>query len=282
MILITGGSGRIGRRAAELLGQRGCALRVMTRDPQRIPRAASKEIVRGDFAVPATLIEAFAGISSALVISGSGKPGERAQLHRNAFEAAAQAGVRHVVYLSLQGASPDSNYPFNRDHAVSERYLAATGLPHTILRDSFYLDMFLDKFDAEGVVRGPAGEGRAAFVSREDVAQVAAEALISLPGGIHDVTGPQALHVADVARRLSVMTGRPLRYENESVEDGRARLSRSGMPDWKVDLELGWFVAIAAGELENTSDTVLRFTGRSPQTLEKYLMEFPDLLRTVG
>lgn len=279
MILITGGSGHIGRRTAELLGQL-CALRIMTRDPQKIPKATAKDVVRGDFSEPSTLNHAFAGTSIALVISGSGKPGQRAQLHRNAFEAAARAHVQHVVYLSLQGASPNSKYPFNRDHYLSEQYLAETGLPHTILRSSFYMDMFLDKFDSEGVIRGPAGTGRAAFVSREDVAQVAAQVLIRPRGGTHDVTGARALNVTDVARRISLVSGRWLRYENQTMEATRIRLNKAGLPAWQVDLELGWFMAIAAGELEHTSDTVLRFTGMKPLTFEKYFMGFPHLLRS--
>jgi uncharacterized protein YbjT (DUF2867 family) len=166
MFLITGASGRVARRAAELLAQRGFGLRLMTRTPQHAPRLEGVEVVRGDFAEPATLDGAFAGVSNALVVSGSGRPGERARLHRNAFEAAARARVGHVVYLSLQGASPSSRYPFSRDHFLSEQYLAGIGIPYTVLRNAFYLDMFLEKFDADGVMRGPATETRGAFVCR--------------------------------------------------------------------------------------------------------------------
>ena len=147
MFLITGASGRVARRVAELLAQRGFGLRLMTRTPQRAPRLEGVEVVRGDFAAPATLDDAFAGVSNALVVSGSGRPGERARLHENAFEAAARACVGHVVYLSLQGASSISRYPFSRDHKLSEQYLAAIGIPYTVLRNAFYLDMFLEKFD---------------------------------------------------------------------------------------------------------------------------------------
>jgi uncharacterized protein YbjT (DUF2867 family) len=72
MFLITGASGRVARRAAELLAQRGFGLRLMTRTPQRAPKLEGVEVVRGDFAEPATLDDAFAGVSNALVVSGSG------------------------------------------------------------------------------------------------------------------------------------------------------------------------------------------------------------------
>src|ERR1035437_3807220 len=145
VILITGASGRVARRTAELLARDGHGLRLMTRSPERAP------------------------------------------LHRNAFQAAAQAGVRHIVYLSLQGAAADSKYPFSRDHYLSEEYLLATGVPCTVLRNAFYLDMFLERFDAAGVIRGPAGQGRGAFVSRGDVARTAAARLLQRPRGIHEL-----------------------------------------------------------------------------------------------
>ncbi len=279
MLLITGASGRVARRAAVLLAQRGYALRLMTRTPQRAPEIEGAEVVRGVFSEPATLEAAFAGVSAALVISGSGKPGERALSHRNAFEAATRAGVEHVVYLSLQGSSPTSKYPYSRDHALSERYLAATGIPYTVLRNAFYADMFLEQFEPNGVMRGPGGETRGAFISREDAARAASAVLANPPGGTHDVTGPEALGLAAVARRLSAMTGRQLRYQAESSESARERLSKLESDAWRVDLSAGWFEAIAAGELEHTSNAVFRFTGKVPMNMEQYFTLFPELLQ---
>jgi NAD(P)H dehydrogenase (quinone) len=120
-----------------------------------------------------------------------------------------------------------------------------------------------------------------AFVSREDVARTAAAVLRNRPTGIHDVTGPEALSVADIAGRLSALVGRQLRYEDESADAARERLSGLEPQAWRVDLSVGWFEAIAAGELERTSDTVLHFTGAPPLTLEDYFREFPGLLRAL-
>jgi len=124
MILITRDSGRIARRAAELLAGQGHRLHLATRNPEHAPTYAKAETVHGDFADRASLQDAFAGVTAALVVSGSGEPGQRARLHQNAFEAAAHAQVQHVVYLSLQRSVPDSPYPFSRDHYLSEQYLS--------------------------------------------------------------------------------------------------------------------------------------------------------------
>ncbi len=278
MILVTGASGRIARRVTELLARDGQRLRLMSRSPQNVPRAANAETVRGEFAEPSTLESAFAGIDTALIVSGSGDPGERSLRHRNAFAAAAHADVGHVVYLSLEGSAPDSKYPYSRDHYLSEQYLAAAGIPFTVLRNAFYMDMFLEKFDAQGVIRGPAGQGRGAFVSREDVARTSAAVLRKPPGGIYDVTGPEAMSVAEVAARLSALVNRPLRYEEESANAARERLREVDPSGWRIELSAGWFEAIAAGELQSVSDAVLRFTGAAPLTLEEYFQAFPDLL----
>lgn len=271
MILISGASGRVARRAAELVASPGRALRLMTHTPNRAPQLPGAEVVRGDFADVPSLDAAFDGISTALIVSAEGKPGERARLHADAFQAAARAKVQHIVYLSLQGAGPHSHFPYSRDHFLSERSLAATGIPSTILRNSFYLDMFPDAFRA-GVVRGPAGAGEGGFVSREDAAQVAAAVLRSPPGGIYDVTGPELLGVAAIAKRLSALVNRPLRYEDARVEADEA------LPAWQREIQTGWFEAIAAGELAHLSDGVQRLSGRPPLNLEEYFSASPGLL----
>jgi uncharacterized protein YbjT (DUF2867 family) len=278
MILITGASGRIGRRATELLSEQGLPLRLMSRSPERLPTIPGTDRLYGDFEAPASLDAAFAGITTALVISGKAPPGKRALTHRNAFEAAARAGVRHVVYLSLKGTGPGSPYPYCRDHQESEDFLVATGLPHTLLRVAFYMDMFFDKFDPQGVIRGPAGQGQGAFISREDAARVAAAAIATPPGGILEVTGPELLGVADLARRLSAITGRTLRYEEEAPDAMRVRLGRGGVPTAMQDLEVGWFQAIAAGEQAPVTQTFRQLTGNDPLRLEEYATRYPDRL----
>jgi NAD(P)H dehydrogenase (quinone) len=276
MILITGASGRVARRTAALLA--GRPLRLMSRDPQRAPKLEGAEVVRGDFNEPKSLDAAFAEIATAFVVSGQAPPGERALLHRNAFEAAARAGVQHVVYLSLKGSGPDSLYPYCRDHYASEQFLAQTGVEHTVLRVAFYLDMFPGKFDRQGIIRGPGGDGRGAFISRTDTAEAAAAAVANPPGGILDLTGPELLGVADVALRLSAVAGKALHYRPEPAGETRRRLSQTGALQLAQDLEAGWFQAIAAGEQAPVSGDFRRLTGKPPQTLEAYLAAFPELL----
>lgn len=279
-ILITGASGHIGRRVAELLSEQGRELRLMVRDPGRAPKIAAAPVAQGDFGAPATLDAAFAGVEAVFVVSGYAEPGARARLHKNAFDAAARAGVKRIVYLSFQGASPTSKFPMSRDHYQTEQYLKETGISFTLLRDNLYLDILPDIFDAQGVVRGPAGRGAVAWVSREDVARIAAAVLMGRgsSGAVYNVTGPEVMTLAETAKRLSALVGRELRYENETVEEGRKWRSRLGASAWEVDTWLGSYEAIAAGELARPSDAVFRLTGRQPLGLEAYFSERPKLL----
>jgi NAD(P)H dehydrogenase (quinone) len=105
-ILITGATGNVGRRVAELLSKHGEPLRLMGRRVESMPDLAQSERVVADYANPASLDKAFEGVDRAFIVSGYAEPGRRAELHRNAFQAASRGGVRHLVYLSFLGIAP--------------------------------------------------------------------------------------------------------------------------------------------------------------------------------
>lgn len=282
MILVTGASGHIGSRVTEILAQKGAPLRVMSRTPDNVESTKDVEVVYGDFEDPPSLDKAFAGIQTALVISGKAMPGKRCFTHKIAFDAAKRAEVDHIIYLSLKGAGANSAYPYCRDHYESEKFLAETGVSFTSLRNSFYLDMFFQKFGPDGVMRGPAGDGKAAFTTREDTAQAAAAAALNPPVGVVDLTGPEALSLSDVAERFSNLVGRKLEYDSESVDVARARLQGSLNDEWKRDLEIGWFDAIEKGEQLPINDNFKKLTGKAPHTIEQYFDEFPELFKALS
>ena len=127
----------------------------------------------------------------------------------------------------------------------------------------------------------PSREAVLADLCRRLVIETYAPAavLVSPPGGTFEVTGPEALSVTDVAQRLSVLAGRRLRYEQESPCQARARQREAGREAWQIDLAVGWFEAIAAGELDRVSDATRHFTGEEPLTMENYFSLFPKLLQ---
>ena len=133
-------------------------------------------------------------------------------------------------------------------------------------------------------MRGPSDDGAVAWVAREDVARVTA-AVLSRPNdscATYDLTGSEALTMMETAKRLSILVGRDLGYKPESVEEGRKWRSLLGAPEWEVETWLGSYQAIAAGELEQTSNNVLQITGTEPFSLEAYFAEYPHLLKSLN
>ncbi|WP_432483943.1 NAD(P)H-binding protein [Kineococcus esterisolvens] len=273
LIGVTGATGHVGGRVARALAAAAVPQRLVVRNPSRAPDLVGADVRAAAYDDGEALRHALDGVDVLLLVSASEAAGRVAQ-HRAAVEAAAAAGVRRVVYTSFLGAAPDCTFTFGRDHAATEDLLAAARLETTVLRNSFYLDV-LPEFVTDGALRGPAGEGRLGAVARADVAEVAVAALLdeSHAGRTYDVTGPQALSMAEVARTITRVTGEPVRYVQETVEEAYASRAGFGAPRWEVDGWVSTYTAVAAGELDVVSDVVQRLTGHPARTLE-------DVLRT--
>jgi len=279
MIAVTGATGGVGGRVARALASQGQALRLVVRDSARAPDLGA-EVAEAQYRDGAAMRAAFEGAETVYLVSGS-ESADRVQEHFSAVDAAAAAGVGRIVYVSFMGAAPDCVFTFARDHAATEERIRSTGLAHVFLRSCMYAEYVPLFASAEGVIQGPAGDGRAAFVSRDDVADVAA-AVLAAPaehdGRTYDVTGPEALNLDEAAAILSEAAGRPVVYERETLEQARESRRPSGAPDWEIE---GWvtsYAALPAGDLEPPSDTVRQILDRPPRSLADVLREQPGRL----
>ena len=277
LILVTGATGNIGSLIAKNLERLGKHLRLLARDPNKLSDFPDADKVKGDYSHVESLDRAFTGVSSAFIVSGYAEPGERAKLHRNAFQAAQRAGVRYLIYLSTLGASPDSRFSMSRDHYQSEQFLKATGVPHAILQDSFYSELAMQMFNEEGVMKGPGGQGKVSWVGREEVAEAAAKLLASDKPllGTFPMTGPSALSLNETAILLSSLKHRTLRYEDEPVAAAREWRSKLGVPAWEVDTWVGSYEAIAAGGFEAVDPALATMLGRPASDLKTYIAARP-------
>lgn len=282
-ILVSGASGGLGQRVVERLLERSPGSRIIavTRKPDGLNELAARgvDVRRGDFDDPESLRSAFAGAESALIISTDSldKPGHRVTQHQTAFRLLAEAGAQHVVYTSIPNPQ-NSRILLSKDHADSEAALAGTGVRFTVLRDNIYHHMLLDA--AKRAVQGgklvdARGDGRVAYVSREDVARVAAAVLLDPPPGnqVLDVTGPESLSGPDIAKLISEISGRTVEHQSIPLPALIDGMVQHGLPRPLAEVFASFDAGFAAGELATVSDTVQRLTGKAPQSLGDFLRE---------
>jgi len=271
-LAVTGATGHVGGRVAHLVAD--LHPRLIVRDATRAPEIPGTASVRASYDDLEAAVAALRGVDVLLMVSASESRTRRDE-HRTFIRAAAEAGVEHLVYTSFIGAAPDAAFTLGRDHFDAEQAILDSGLGHTFLRDNFYLDVLPQFADADGVIRGPAGDGRVAAVARADVADVAAEVLRAPGahlGATYRLTGPEAVSFAEVAARASAVLGRPMRFQDETVEEAYAwRRAAYGAEDWQLDAWVSTYTAVRDGHMAEVTDAVRRVTGHGPRSLEDVL-----------
>ncbi len=273
MIAVTGATGRLGGRVARHLAAADIPQRLLVRDSSRAPRLPGTEVARADYGDGNAVQQALTGVATVLMVSAS-ETLDRVAQHRTFIDAALAAGVGHVVYVSFIGASPTSTFTLARDHAATEEHIRVNGLAFTFLRDNIYADFLPAMVGADGVLRGPAGQGRVAAVAQDDIAAVAA-AVLRAPeahtGATYDLTGPQALTLAEVAALIGAASGRAVTYHPETPDEAYAARAVYGAPDWQVEAWVSTYLAIARGELAAVSNDIPRLLGRPATSLADVL-----------
>ena len=289
-IAITGASGQLGRRTAELVLARSEPSDVIlaTRTPAALADFAARgaDVRHADFDEPSSLSAAFAGAERLLLISATDLRRRVAQ-HEAALAAAKAAGVRHVIYTSGSKPAPPNPAAVAPSHFATEQALAASGLAWTVLRDSLYADyQTAEALRAieTGVLVHNRGAGSVAYVARDDCAAAAATVLSERghDGVVYDVTGGEKHTVAGLAALYAELGGRSV--EARSVDDAElvAGLLGAGSGDhlrYGAELLASFGRAIREGYLDVRSDTVEKLTGARPRTLREVL---EPRIRAVG
>jgi NAD(P)H dehydrogenase (quinone) len=274
-VAISGVTGNIGGAVLRRLANIGehAHLVGLVRDASRAPHREGVEIRVADYGDSVECEKALAGVDVFFMVSASEAEDRLAQ-HLSVIAAAVRAGVQHIVYTSFICAGPNATFTLGRDHGLTEEAIRASGMAFTFLRNNFYIDVLPLFADENGVIRGPAGEGRVAAVARADVADVAVTVLRKpelQAGRTLELTGPEALTLAEVAIRASAILNRPFSFVNETVEEAFLSRAHYNAPQWQMDAWVSTYTAIASGELEVVNGTVLMLTGHPPRTLEDVL-----------
>ena len=299
-IAIAGASGRYGRLATDKLIAVGRAreLLLITRTPAKLAERAKAgcEVRYGDFDKPETLARAVSGADKMLLISGT-RVGARVRQHKAAIDAAAAAGVRHVVYTSFVNLDVANPAIVTLDHRETEDLIRSSGMAWTFLRDAHYADaMILNAgpgFIASGLWLTSTRGGREAMVWRDDCVNCAV-AVLTQPGHenkAYPITGPKRESFAEVAAMLSEISGHPIRLV-ETDDDGMyAHFDALGIPrkpvddqtvagiPWNSDDMVSFERSIRGGWLDICTDDVERLTGRKARSVRAMIEANASLLR---
>ncbi|NLQ83613.1 SDR family oxidoreductase [Streptococcus mutans] len=271
MIGITGVTGKLGSKVAQLISEQGISARHLARNLQRAALYDNAELVQAAFENSLEAVEALKGIDVLLMVSASESP-NRLQQHFAFLDAAHEAGVKHIVYTSFYNAATEATFTLARDHAKTEKYIKERGFTYTFLRDNFYLDFFLDLCLNNGEIRGPAGNGKVSAVARQDVSEVATTILAKpdkWKNQLLNMTGPADLSMADIVHFVSEQKGEIIPYIDESIEEAYASRKAWAAQDWEYDAWVSTYTAIKEGKQAGVSSDIERVLGRPATSLEQ-------------
>lgn len=269
-IAITGATGQLGRLTIAALKSRLPADQIAS---QIVALARSPEkagdlgvTVRAfDYAQPETMAPSLFGVKKLLLISGN-EIGSRTAQHRAVIAAAKAAGVGEIVYTSLLHADR-SPLSLAGEHVETEAMLAASGIPHTILRNGWYAENYTGAIPSaldHGALIGAAGNGRISGAARADYAEAAARVLTGTDhaGRTYELAADDAWTLGDLAAEISARTGRDIPYRNLSVADYAAALVGAGLPQGLSEAIAGWDADAAQGALFDDGRALSRLIGR--------------------
>jgi NAD(P)H dehydrogenase (quinone) len=292
-IAITGASGQLGRRTAELVlaAIEPEELILVTRDVDALDDFAERgATVRfGDFDDPVQLESAFAAADRLLLISTDAL-GRRVRQHAGAIDAALLAGVQKIVYTSIVNPSDSNPAAVAEEHRTTEELIRASELEWTFLRHGIYAEMLVGPATMAlggGRLVTNEGEGRTSYVSRDDCAAAAAAVLtsdsIDHDYSAYDITGPQALAAADLAALYAELGGRDV--ETVLVDDEAFvadLVEQSGVDEDTARAYASFGIATRRWFLAPVSTAVADLTGHEPRSVRDVLAARRGELAGVG
>ncbi|MFD2466213.1 NAD(P)H-binding protein [Amycolatopsis silviterrae] len=264
-ILVTGATGKSGRRVVARLRAAGHPVRAAARSGEH----------PFDWTDASTWDAALEGVRAAYVVQLDGT-----NLVRPFVEQAKKHGVRRIVLASGRGID-DPDYVRDRTGmrdgiADSEAAVRESGLEWTISRPGWFAQNFSEGFFADAIAAGelrlPAGDGAATFVDAADIASVVVAALTEdgHTGQTYELSGPLAVSLAEAVATISAVTGREIRYVPLSTKDYIAELVNQGLPHAEAEIFADVLEPLREGRDAHVSDGVHRALGRPPRSFAEF------------
>ena len=278
-ILITGATGAVSTALlASLKGSKN-KIRALVRNETKAAalKAQGIDVFTGDLEHPATLTKAFDGVDAAWILS---PPGPRApEQSSNAVWACRQAGVSHIVRMSALGAAHNAPTINSRLHALSDREVAHSGIPYTIVKPHFFMQnlmMSAQSVAKEGVMPFAMGEGKVGMVDVRDVGEFAARVLTTGNhyGKTYDVTGPVSLSLAQVAEQLGTALKKTVKYVPVTVEQAIQAMQAMGLDAFGLNMMTDYFNAYSNNWGDFTTNDYQNVTGKAPRAFADFAHDF--------
>jgi uncharacterized protein YbjT (DUF2867 family) len=278
--LVVGATGTVGSELVKQLAATGRRVRALVRNEVKARSLPSiAEPVIGDLSAPHTLGAVFDGVERAFILAPP--LAELEQLVGAAFDAAAAAGVRRIVYLSAFGAG-ELDGPHWRAHGRSEERLMALGPAWTILRPTRFATstpfLWQPVFE-HGLVLEGSGDETFTTVDPRDVAAVAVRALgeSGHEGRTYELTAGEALSAAGLSRLLAHAFGRSVRPFEGDDRALRVALIAGGAPPEYADIMVTYARTVREGRWHPNA-TAEGLLGRPPRSYAQWLGEHRDRL----
>ena len=275
MLLVTGATGTTGMEVLRALKARGAEARALVRDETKAHhlRDLGFEPTTGDLGDPRTLGPALEGVERAYLVSPIGPM--QSEFEQAFLETAKEAGVKHVVKLSVIGASPGGAAAL-RPHAREGRAARSRspGMAWTLLRPTGFMQNTLawGARVLDGTFYSPVPDAAFSIVDARDVAEVAAVALTEdgHEGKAYGLSGPEAVSYRDQARRVFAAAGREIEVEEIPVETLKRELVRAGVPPWNAEGLVELFEVYAGGGAQMVTSGVKDVLDRDPRDIDAF------------
>ncbi len=284
-ILITGATGSIGSELVKQLSSKNISFKAMVRDKNKAADLAAlpgAEVIEGDFNDLASIEKALAGIDTAFLLTNSTDLAEKQQI--SFVEAAAKAGVKHIVKQSQWAADEASPVRFLRYHAIVEKKIQASGIAYTFLRPNLFMQgllSFKQTIQQQGSFFASIGDAKVSIVDVRDIASVAVEALTNEghENKIYNLTGPEALTHGQMAALLSEALGKPVSFIDVPSDVMLQGLLAAHLPQWMAEGLIEDYAHYSRGEASEISNDIKNVTGKSPFDFKTFAKDYQNAFR---
>jgi uncharacterized protein YbjT (DUF2867 family) len=281
-VLVIGATGNVGREVLKLLSAQNYPVAAATRNPANARNVLGDgvRVVEFDFNSPGTFTNAFLGVKKLFLV----RPPAIANLSAitPALNAAKQAGVEEIVFLSILGADRNRIVP----HYAIERAIERLNIPAVFLRAGFFMQNLNTVHREDICTRSrlfmPAGKGKTSFIDVRDIASVAVKILTKSDGSkdssnrIHAyaLTGEQALDYYEVATIFTAVLGKTVTYDNPSLLVFIQQMLQQGLPLQFVLVMTGIYTTTRLGLADTITSDVRQLLDRPPTTMQQYVEDY--------